>query len=225
MEVQKWKDYSLISFRPFEDQRLTRSVQDFLIKGYEKFGYRGFSVNIDDSFQDHSFYWTILKADARIAATIRLTHRQPESPLPIELALREGGGHYSFSGRGNIMEITKRRIESFWRDRRESQRHATSLHAEMLLKGKRVACTIESLGTHGARISLPLLESPVQKHSTVLLFLTTDQGLIEREARVLKVFRKEKDDQMQRRMSLHAVFFIPLSQPECDGIRYRSTVP
>jgi hypothetical protein len=72
---------------------LVESVRDMFIASVNKFGYVGFSREIDDVFHRRSTYVYITEA-TKIVMTCRVTARPLGAIVPLEMGVREDGGSY-----------------------------------------------------------------------------------------------------------------------------------
>ncbi len=68
--------------------------KQFVKKKNEKGGYKGFSIKIDDKFDQDSQYFFTRNNKGIIVATSRVTERTPEGILPFEMGYKPDGSQY-----------------------------------------------------------------------------------------------------------------------------------
>jgi hypothetical protein len=78
-----------------ENQGKTEKARQLVAEALTRYGYEGWSDEIDHSYDRTSFYFIVEDKAGEIVATTRLINRVPGMVVPLEVGDRPDGAHYS----------------------------------------------------------------------------------------------------------------------------------
>ncbi len=88
-----------------EDRRILEEFKAFVKRKNEKFGYVGFSMEIDNRFDADSQYFYTRNESGLIVVTSRVTVRRPDNIIPFEMGFKPDGTKYIVNEPCNVGDV------------------------------------------------------------------------------------------------------------------------
>jgi len=80
-------------------------IKKYIYDGFTKFGYKGFSIDIDNSYDPLSIYFCIRDKNSKIVAATRITIKLNGKKIACEYGIRNNGKCYTFKTSERIAEM------------------------------------------------------------------------------------------------------------------------
>lgn len=91
-----------------ENREKVEQARALVATALQKYGYEGWSNDIDRFYDAHAFYFVAEDSNGRIVATSRLVNRVGGNTIPLEDGVRPDGSHYSLDAdldKGGIADV------------------------------------------------------------------------------------------------------------------------